>query len=101
MPLKQLRENAMENEKEDQIRRRAYEIWESEERPVGEDIRHWLQAYEELRYPNAPGEQRLDSPDEPTASEPKANADLTEFRELEITTGEKPAALEVKRTEGP
>lgn len=26
------------------VRRRAYEIWEREGRPHGEDMRHWLQA---------------------------------------------------------
>jgi len=30
------------------ISRRAYEIWESEGRPEGCDLRHWLQAEEEL-----------------------------------------------------
>jgi hypothetical protein len=33
---------------EDRIRQRAYEIWEQEGRPHGEDMKHWLQAFEEI-----------------------------------------------------
>ena len=33
---------------EDRIKQRAYEIWEREGRPHGEDLQHWLQAFEEL-----------------------------------------------------
>lgn len=32
----------------DSISRRAYEIWESEGRPEGCDLKHWLQAEQEL-----------------------------------------------------
>ena len=32
----------------DQIRSRAYEIWEAEGRPHGRDLTHWLQAEAEL-----------------------------------------------------
>jgi Protein of unknown function (DUF2934) len=35
-------------ENEDRIRQRAYEIWEQEGRPQGEDMRHWLQAFQEI-----------------------------------------------------
>jgi hypothetical protein len=38
----------MANDKQEKIRRRAYEIWESEGRPEGAHLRHWLQAKEEL-----------------------------------------------------
>lgn len=34
--------------KEDRIRQRAYEIWEREGRPHGEDMKHWLQAFQEI-----------------------------------------------------
>jgi len=34
--------------KNEKIRRRAYEIWESEGRPEGADLRHWQQACDEL-----------------------------------------------------
>ena len=33
---------------EDRIRQRAYEIWEQEGRPDGEDLKHWLQAFQEI-----------------------------------------------------
>src|SRR4051812_44434814 len=33
----------------DQVSRRAYEIWENEGRPDGNDLRHWLQAEQELQ----------------------------------------------------
>lgn len=32
----------------DAISRRAYELWENEGRPEGNDLRHWLQAEQEL-----------------------------------------------------
>jgi len=35
-------------DKHEQIRRRAYEIWEDEGRPEGAATRHWLQATDEL-----------------------------------------------------
>jgi len=31
------------------ISRRAYELWEKDGRPDGNDLRHWLQAEQELR----------------------------------------------------
>jgi hypothetical protein len=33
----------------DQISRRAYELWEQDGKPDGNDLRHWLQAEQELR----------------------------------------------------
>ncbi|QWW72108.1 DUF2934 domain-containing protein [Rhizobium sp. WYJ-E13] len=33
---------------EDRLRQRAYEIWEQEGRPHGEDMKHWLQAFQEI-----------------------------------------------------
>jgi Protein of unknown function (DUF2934) len=38
----------MATDKQEMIRRRAYEIWESEGRPQGAHLRHWLQASTEL-----------------------------------------------------
>lgn len=32
----------------DAVSRRAYELWEKEGRPDGSDLRHWLQAEQEL-----------------------------------------------------
>jgi hypothetical protein len=33
---------------EERIRQRAYEIWEQEGRPNGNDLKHWLAAFEEI-----------------------------------------------------
>ena len=33
---------------EDQIRQRAYQIWEREGRPHGDDLKHWMQAFQEI-----------------------------------------------------
>lgn len=33
---------------EERIRQRAYEIWEQEGRPHGNDLKHWLAAFEEI-----------------------------------------------------
>ena len=33
---------------EEKIQRRAYEIWEQEGRPQGEDLKHWVKALQEI-----------------------------------------------------
>ena len=38
----------MEDNREEQIRQRAYSIWEEQGKPEGEDMHHWLQAWQEL-----------------------------------------------------
>jgi hypothetical protein len=38
----------MGDNREAQIRRRAYEIWEQEGRPHGKDLSHWIKALEEI-----------------------------------------------------
>lgn len=35
-------------DREDRIRRRAYDLWVSEGRPEGRDIEHWQQASEQI-----------------------------------------------------
>ena len=47
------------NEHEENIRRRAYEIWEQEGRPHGQDMKHWLQAFKEFG-------ERVDAATKPT-----------------------------------
>ncbi|NEI73210.1 DUF2934 domain-containing protein [Rhizobium lusitanum] len=42
----------MATDKHEQIRRRAYEIWEDEGRPEGAAMRHWMQASDELEEDN-------------------------------------------------
>ena len=39
---------AKKNVNQEQIAARAYQIWESSGRPVGSDLKHWLQAEQEL-----------------------------------------------------
>lgn len=64
---------------DEQIRRRAYEIWEREGRPEGRESEHWRMAVEELRARSAPQEvpaQRVRGPaqlDE-TSPAPSGNA---------------------------
>ncbi len=44
------------DDKEERIRRRAYEIWERDGRPDGEHERHWHQAEKELEGEGGAGE---------------------------------------------
>ena len=79
----------MSEDRDERIRRRAYELWESEERPHGEDIRHWMQARKEFetRQPNA----------DVSVGTPEASG----TPEVEITTGERAAGETIRETEGP
>jgi hypothetical protein len=36
---------------DEQIRRRAYQLWEQHGRPEGRDVQFWLRAKDELRAP--------------------------------------------------
>jgi len=38
----------MDRNREDEIRRRAQQIWENEGKPDGKDAQHWAQAEQEL-----------------------------------------------------
>lgn len=65
----------MDDDREHRIRNRAYELWESDGRPEGEQDRHWFQAIDELGLSDpvtgAPLDDRpLDAVDQP------ANEDL-------------------------
>lgn len=55
----------------DAISRRAYEIWEREGCPEGCDMRHWLQAEEELRT------ERNGASQPQPATMPSRNSDVT------------------------
>lgn len=104
----------------EQIRRRAYEIWESEGRPEGADIRHWRQACAELDGDNdhqmpldeidrdeaallqGAGEIGDLDPDSGTSRPAKKKpSSKSAAREAEITTGEKPSGQKIKKTKGP
>ena len=49
----------MEQDREERIRVRAYEIWEREGRQEGSDLAHWEQAGNELREEEAAERQPL------------------------------------------
>lgn len=55
----------------DAVSRRAYELWESEGRPEGCDMRHWLQAEQEL------GQSRGRNENASRAGTPSRNSDVT------------------------
>ena len=55
----------------DSVSRRAYEIWENEGRPEGCDLRHWLQAEQELAATRPNNETRSENAAPmPTAANP-------------------------------
>ncbi|MBB4234556.1 DUF2934 domain-containing protein [Rhizobium esperanzae] len=102
-------------DKHEQIRRRAYEIWEAEGRPDGADQRHWLQACDELA-----GEDEhetlqdlLDEDDRDDAAllqgagesgdfDPPVKLGIAGVRvpDIEIT-GERPPQPKIRKTAGP
>lgn len=75
-----------DTDRHEQIRRRAYWIWEEEGSPVGEDLRHWSMAEAEFE-----------------ASQEGSYGDSasTEAPAVEISTGNEPARKKIRRTEGP
>ncbi len=51
----------MENSREDKVRLRAYQIWEDEGRPEGEDIAHWYRAEGEIEPEEHADQGQMDS----------------------------------------
>jgi hypothetical protein len=95
----------MHMQKPEQIRRRAYEIWQAEGCPLGGELRHWLIAESEFDDEHKPagpfrGFSVLGERDGGKAGAveavPSAVAD-----EVAITTGKEPGRRKIKRTEGP
>lgn len=103
----------MSIERDEAIRRRAFEIWESEERPHGEDIRHWMEAEDELRadelarevsaYPQEVDKMPAGADEErgQASASDSASSDSTKTPDVKITTGERPVEMSIKETEGP
>jgi hypothetical protein len=63
--------SASSNVAPDAVSRRAYELWENEGRPEGCDMRHWLQAEQEL------AQGRNTTTESERTSIPARNSDVT------------------------
>ena len=111
----------MSADRYEQIRRRAYEIWEGEGHPEGAELRHWQQAYDEL----GGDHQDVASQDLPATvgrdeaallqgagesgdtnrsranAEQPTNTPKDPVSGIEMTTGEKPPRQKTRSTEGP
>jgi hypothetical protein len=105
--LKAIREDIMANDREQEIRKRAYELWEQEGKPHGDDLRHWLKALEQFGKGAAPlaKSKRTARPkasaEFPAETAPQAENPRAKEPAVEITTGKKPPGKPVKRVEGP
>jgi len=77
------------NQREENISRRAYEIWEQEGRPHGQDMKHWLQAFKEF------GEQ-ADHAAGGVSAKPGAKTKSAKPRAAAKSAAEKPAAKKTK-----
>jgi hypothetical protein len=78
----------MGDDREAQIRRRAYEIWEQEGRPHGEDLAHWIKALEEIES----GTEKIEKP----ASKSGARA-----KSVRASSASRSAATASKERSGP
>lgn len=90
----------------DAVSRRAYELWEQEGRPEGSDLRHWLQAEQELNGPrtedaySAPGTS-TDIPRVAPQNGTPAAAPATDTQPLQGTRAAAAATREPKRASVP
>lgn len=73
-------------DRQEEIRRRAYWIWEEEGFPAGEDLRHWSMAEAEF---------------EASKEDSDGESAIAETPVVEISTGTEPPRKKIKRTEGP
>lgn len=87
------------NEREENIRRRAYEIWEQEGRPHGQDMKHWLQAFKEFG-DQADGAARRAST-KPVAKAKSAKPRAATKSATEKQAGKKAKAAAIAITTGP
>ncbi|MGO4570076.1 DUF2934 domain-containing protein [Rhizobium sp. 2YAF20] len=98
----------MAYDREPEIRKRAYELWEQEGKPEGDDLRHWLMALEQFGNGAAPPARAK------RTARPRASAEIPAETALqpkkpraakepavEITKGKEPPSKQVKRVEGP
>ena len=75
-----------DTDRHEQIRRRAYWIWEEDGSPEGEDLRHWSMAEAEF---------------EASKKGASGEAATTEVPAVEISTGDEPPPKKIKITEAP
>src|SRR4051812_23413660 len=87
----------------DAVSRRAYELWEKDGRPEGSDLRHWLQAEQELAATppdngKAPAASNNSRSNDSTSSARNTSADT---RPLQGTRGGTAPARDMKRASNP
>ena len=80
----------MDNRQE-QLRARAYGIWQAEGQPHGRDREHWDMAERELAAPQAEAETEAPAPDS-TATPRRKQAEPVEKTEVTGATAAKPKA---------
>lgn len=92
--------NGRGDDQDDDIRRKAYELWEEEGRPEGKHDEHWRKAHERVRgtapMPGAdmqPPNERADEQDKAMLPENRAD-ELTQTTEPEQTQAGPPASDE-------
>lgn len=64
----------MDTDREDRIRARAYEIWESEGKPAGREDEHWERARREVDGASADGQSSGTEPADSTTSSGLGNS---------------------------
>ena len=94
---------------QEQIRTRAYQIWLDEGQPEGADLRHWLQASDELAGDDnhETFQELLDEDDREDEvkrirePQPAKSRRASPVPIVDITTGREPAQRKIRQTEGP
>lgn len=110
----------MNDDREQRIRERAYALWEEAGRPEGEDLSHWVAAFEEVGTTSEdeasitentsvlgePGSASANG-SKPKTARSAASTSRSAARKSagstspQISTGEEPARAAVRHTEGP
>ncbi|MFK0335166.1 DUF2934 domain-containing protein [Rhizobium sp. NPDC090275] len=93
---------------QEQIRTRAYQIWIDEGQPEGADLRHWLQAADELAGDDTHETlQELIDEDDREDEAKRRDAQIigtttpSSSPVVNISTGREPAKTTIRKTEGP
>lgn len=99
----------MAHDLQEQIRARAYQIWLDEGQPEGADLRHWLQATDELADDDShetlqellDEDDREDEVENRRALKSAKSGPASPVPVVEITTGREAAQRKIRQTEGP